>query len=92
MYLLCTRREFMPTLSTLDSSLAWLLARLMGAWLLARLMDAPSGVSSRQVGLDPATTGSVTGVEADVFLAAYYAAEVAAKTIKAGNTNTQVCG
>lgn len=41
-----------------------------------------------QVGIDPATP--VTGPEADVMLAAYYAAEVAAKTIKAGNTNTQV--
>lgn len=40
--------------------------------------------------MDPAAVGSVTGVEADVVLAAYYAAEVAAKTIKAGNTNTQV--
>eukprot|EP00904_Undaria_pinnatifida_P001487 jgi/Undpi1/11339/HiC_scaffold_30.g13636.m1 len=43
-----------------------------------------------KVGVDPAAVGSVTGVEADVMLAAYYAAEVAAKTIKAGNTNTQV--
>ena len=43
-----------------------------------------------QVGVDPAAVGAVTGVEADVVLAAYYAAEVAAKTIKAGNTNTQV--
>lgn len=39
-------------------------------------------------GADAAT--AVTGTEADVMLAAYYAAEVAAKTIKAGNTNTQV--
>lgn len=36
------------------------------------------------------TAAAVTGPEADVMLAAYYAAEVAAKTIKAGNTNTQV--
>lgn len=45
-----------------------------------------------QVGIDP--TAPVTGAEADVMLAAYYAAEVAAKTIKAGNTNIQVrqCG
>lgn len=43
---------------------------------------------SHQVGADPATP--ITGPEADVTLAAYYAAEVAAKTIKAGNTNTQV--
>ncbi|CBJ31951.1 conserved unknown protein [Ectocarpus siliculosus] len=41
-----------------------------------------------KVGVDVATP--VTGPEADVMLAAYYAAEVAAKTIKAGNTNTQV--
>lgn len=40
--------------------------------------------------MDPVAIGSITGVEADVILAAYYAAEVAAKTIKAGNTNTQV--
>lgn len=40
--------------------------------------------------MDPTVVGSVTGTEADVMLAAYYAAEVAAKTIKAGNTNTQV--
>lgn len=46
------------------------------------------GPFSKQVGADPATP--VTGKEADVMLAAYYAAEVAAKTIKAGNTNTQV--
>ncbi|CAN0390309.1 unnamed protein product, partial [Hapterophycus canaliculatus] len=45
-------------------------------------------VRRKQVGADPATP--VTGTEADVMLAAYYAAEVAAKTIKAGNTNTQV--
>lgn len=43
-----------------------------------------------KVGMDPTVAGAVTGVEADVVLAAYYAAEVAAKTIKAGNTNTQV--
>ncbi|CAM9980480.1 unnamed protein product [Ascophyllum nodosum] len=43
-----------------------------------------------KVGVDPAAADSVTGLEADVMLAAYYAAEVAAKTIKAGNTNTQV--
>ncbi|CAM9944032.1 unnamed protein product, partial [Ectocarpus fasciculatus] len=41
-----------------------------------------------KVGVDVAAP--VTGPEADVMLAAYYAAEVAAKTIKAGNTNTQV--
>ena len=48
------------------------------------------GMLVLQVGVDPAAVGAVTGVEADVVLAAYYAAEVAAKTIKAGNTNTQV--
>lgn len=40
--------------------------------------------------MEQTAPGVVTGVEADVILAAYYAAEVAAKTIKAGNTNTQV--
>lgn len=57
-----------------------------------RLLDTPVAYITRraQVGLDLATAGGVTGVEADVTLAAYYAAEVAAKTIKAGNTNTQV--
>lgn len=43
-----------------------------------------------KVGIDPTAAGVVTGAEADVVLAAYYAADVAAKTIKAGNTNTQV--
>lgn len=44
-----------------------------------------------KVGIDTTEPGAVTGEQADVMLAAYYAAEVAAKTIKAGNTNTQVC-
>lgn len=43
-----------------------------------------------QVGTDSTATGAVAGTEADIILAAYYAAEVAFKTIKAGNTNTQV--
>lgn len=47
-------------------------------------------IVNRQVGTDPTAAGAVTGKEADAILAAYYAAEVAFKTIKAGNTNTQV--
>lgn len=55
-------------------------------------MDPPNLVPDLncQVGTDPTATGAVTGKEADAILAAYYAAEVAFKTIKAGNTNTQV--
>lgn len=75
------------------------MAGLLSGCLLCHLRDAASlGVLMLialscfhlQVGIDPATP--VTGPEADVMLAAYYAAEVAAKTIKAGNTNTQVWG